>query len=67
MAIIFTRCGVDKNAVCMMQGAMREHGKLILSVDDNVVCKMLHMKERGDDPTDLLFELTDNFLLSLPR
>ncbi|ATL93708.1 hypothetical protein CK911_13375 [Aeromonas sp. CU5] len=67
VAIIFTRCGVDKNAVCMMQGAMREHGKLILSVDDNVVCKMLHMKERGDDPTDLLFELTDNFLLSLPR
>lgn len=67
VAIIFTRRGADKNAVGMMQGAMREHGKLILAVDDETVCKMLHMKEEGEDPTDLLFELADDFLLSLPR
>lgn len=67
VAIIFNRLGADKNAKHMMQGAMREHGKLILAVDDEDVCKMLHMKERGEDPTDFLFELTDNFLLSLPR
>lgn len=67
VAIVFTRCGADKNAMGMMQGAMREHGKLILAVDDEVVCKMLHMKEQGEDPTDFLFELTDDFLLSLPR
>lgn len=67
VAIVFTRRGADKNAVSMMQGAMREHGKLILAVDDETVCKMLHMKEEGEDPTDLLFELADDFLLSLPR
>ncbi|WP_343573638.1 restriction endonuclease [Pseudomonas sp.] len=67
VAIILSRLGPDKNAIGMMQGAMREHGKLILSVDDELVCKMLQMKERGEDPTDLLFELTDDFLLSLPR
>ncbi len=67
VAIMFTRVGADKNAIGMMQGAMREHGKLILYIDDETVCKMLHMKESGEDPTDLLFELTDNFLLSLPR
>lgn len=67
VAIIFTRIGADKNAIAMMQGAMREHGKLILSINDDVVCKMLHMKEQGEDPTDLLFELADDFLLSLPR
>ncbi|MBN7822508.1 restriction endonuclease [Bowmanella yangjiangensis] len=67
VAIIFTRSGADKNAVKMMQGAMREHGKLILPLDDELVRKMLLMKENGNDPTDLLFEITDNFLLSLPR
>ena len=51
----------------MTQGAMREHGKLMLILDDDKVCKMLHMKERGEDPTDSLFELADDFLLSLPR
>ena len=51
----------------MTQGAMREHGKLMLVVDDEQVCEMLHMKERGEDPSDLLFELADEFLLALPR
>lgn len=67
MAIILTRAGAEPPAVAMTQGAMREHGKLMLIVDDDIVCEMLHMKERGEDPTDCLFELADNFLLSLPR
>ncbi|SUC03782.1 Uncharacterised protein [Proteus mirabilis] len=46
---------------------MREHGKLIIIINDKKICKMLHMKERGEDPTDYLFEIVDNFLLSLPR
>ena len=46
---------------------MRQHGKLILILDDNAVCDMLRRKERGDDPTDFLFERADDFLLSLPR
>jgi len=67
VAIIICRVGADADAVKMTQGAMREHGKLMLIVDDNQVCQMLHMKERGEDPTDHLFELADKFLLSLPR
>lgn len=51
----------------MTQGAMREHGKLMLVIDDDILCRMLHMEERGDDPTDFLFQLADDFLLSLPR
>jgi hypothetical protein len=66
-AIILTRAGADPHAIAMTQGAMREQGKLMLIVNDEQVCKMLHMKERGDDPTDCLFELADDFLLSLPR
>lgn len=67
VAIIFTRAGADANAVKTTQGAMREQGKLILILDDEAVSTMLLMKERGEDPSDFLFELADQFLLSLPR
>jgi hypothetical protein len=67
VAIVVTRSGAHKSAVAMAQGAMREHGKLMIVVNDGQVCRMLHMKERGEDPTDLLFDLTDEFLLALPR
>lgn len=67
MAIIMTRVGAEPHAVAMTQGAMREQGKLMLILNDEKVCEMLHMKERGEDPTDCLFEIADNFLLTLPR
>ena len=66
-AIVLTRVGADSDAVKMTQGAMREHGKLMLILDDPKVCEMLHMKDRGEDPTDCLFDVADEFLLSLPR
>ena len=61
VAIIFSRKGAAKDAVKMTQGAMREQGKLMIVVDDRLLCEMLHMRENGKDPSDLLFELTDNF------
>lgn len=67
VAIIMTRVGADTDAMKMTQGAMREHGKMMLIVNDDRICEMLHMKERGEDPTDCLFEIADNFLLTLPR
>jgi len=67
MAIIMTRVGAEPHAVVMTQGAMREHGKLMLIINDEKVCEMLHMKERGEDPSDCLFEIADDFLLKLPR
>lgn len=67
MAIIMTRTGAEENAVAMAQGAMREQGKLMLILNDEKICEMLQMKERGEDPTDCLFEIADNFLLTLPR
>lgn len=67
VAIMITRKGAHDSATKMAQGAMRESGKLILIFKDKEICKMLHMKENGSDPTDLLFDLTDKFLLSLPR
>jgi len=67
VAIIVTRKGAHRSAVSMVQGAMRENGKLMLVLDDHNLCKMLYMRQRGEDPSDLLFDLTDEFLLALPR
>lgn len=66
-AIIFTREGGDDGAVGTAQGAMREHGKLMLILQDTDVCRMLEMKQHGEDPSDFLFEKADEFLMSLPR
>ncbi len=66
-ALVLTRVGAEPDAVKMTQGAMREHGKLMLILNDERLCEMLHMKDRGEDPTDCLFEVADEFLLSLPR
>jgi hypothetical protein len=67
LAIVITRVGADDHAIAMTQGAMRESGKLMLIVNDEKLCEMLHMKERGEDPTDCLFDIADDFLLRLPR
>ena len=58
--------GLDRNTQ-MIQGAMREDGKLMLVVNDKMLYSMLTKKQSGLDPTDALFELTDKFLLALPR
>lgn len=67
VAVIFSRSGADSHAIAMAQGAMREQGKLMLILDDDAICQMLHMKESGSDPSDCLFDLADEFLLRLPR
>lgn len=67
VAIIFSREGASEGALKMTRGAMREAGNLMLIVNDKQVCRMLHMKEQGDDPADFLFELADEFLLTLAR
>lgn len=66
-ALVLCRKGASESAAKMARGAMREHGKLILIVDDDDVCEMLHMRERGKDPSDLLFDRVDEFLMSMPR
>lgn len=67
VAFIISRKGASDNAIKFTQGAMREHGKLIVILTDDDLCNMLDMKEKGDDPNDYLFEKVDSFLMSLPR
>jgi len=46
---------------------LREAMRTMLVLDDEKLCAMLHKKERGEDPSDLLFDWADDFLLKLPR
>lgn len=67
LGIILSRKGADKSAQLTVAGAMRESGKMMLILDDDNVCDLLHAKDRGDDPSDHLFQLSDDFLMALNR
>ncbi|MGB7801326.1 hypothetical protein [Buttiauxella sp.] len=67
IALIFSRFGADHSALEMCNGAMRENGRLILVLDDNDIIEMLLREDRGDDPSDYLFDKVDKFLMRLSR
>lgn len=67
IAVIVCRTGTDKNADAAIRGAIRESGKLIVSITTNQLCKMLKMKDVGDDPTNEVMDLIDQFMMSLER
>jgi len=67
IAIILTREGAEKNAITAMEGSLRESGKLIISLNQKDICKMLKMKDDGDDPNSYLTEKIDNILMKLSR
>lgn len=67
IAIILTREGAEKNAITAMEGALRESGKLIISLNQKDICEMLSMKDNGDDPNTYLTEKIDNILMKLSR
>lgn len=67
VAVILCRKGGDDNSKKMIQGAMRESGKLIMILDDDDLIKMINDRIEGRDASDHLGLLADNFLLQLPR
>ena len=67
VAILLTRNGASESATKMARGAMRDSGKMMLVLDDIKLIEMIKMKQIGSDPTDYLFELADEFLLTLSR
>jgi hypothetical protein len=67
LAVIISRNGCSASAMKVMQGAMREHGKLLLSLTVADLDVMLNGKDQGSDPNTFLFERVDEFLLGLGR
>lgn len=66
-AIIIARNGFDKNSGTAMKGALKENGKLIICLDEVDICKMLKMKDVGDDPNTYLSNILDDILMQLSR
>jgi hypothetical protein len=66
-AFLISRNGGDRNAEKAARGALRESGKLIalLTVDD--ICKMLSLRDRGEDHNSVLVERLDDILMKLER
>ena len=54
VAFIISRKGFDSNAQKASLGCLKESGKLIISLDDDDLIKMIYMKENGEEPSDYL-------------
>jgi hypothetical protein len=67
VAFIISRKGGDKNALAATRGAVRESGKLIVNLSLDDIYKMLQMKDNGDDPNAILFDILDEMLMKLER
>jgi hypothetical protein len=66
-AIIVSRTGADKNALEAARGALREHGKLIINLSVDDMCKLLALKDSDDDCSGYLFQIVDEMLMKLER
>ena len=74
VAIIFTRKGMTKNALVAAQGILKEHGKLILVLNDRDIIKLekLYISKRNGkiseiSPSQFLFEKAKDFLMNLDK
>lgn len=67
VAIIISRKGEDDHSRKVMDGILRDEGKLILSLSDESLEKMLSMKGAGNDPSDHLQDLFDQMMIKLER
>lgn len=67
VAIILSRNGEKDSAAAMRRGAMRESGKLILVLTDDDLCEMLDIRTANEEPSDYLFAMADDFLITLSR
>ncbi len=66
-AMMCTRQGADDGANKVLRGAIREHGKLIVVLNDNDMISMIQRKQQGADPSDYLFDLVDELFYTLSR
>ncbi|WP_444936853.1 YraN family protein [Microbulbifer sp. JMSA004] len=67
VCFLISRKGPSDNALVACQGAMREHGKLIINLDDKIIIDLIDSKISGNDPNETLFKEIDDFLMKLPR
>lgn len=67
IAIIISPNGIDTHADKAIRGALRDEGKLILSLTNQELIHMLKMQQRGEKPADYLSEKLDGLLIDLEK
>lgn len=67
VAFIISTKGPDENAKIAMRGALRENGKLIISIDNKELIEMIDIKLDGGVPADYLYDKFDNMLIDLDK
>lgn len=67
VAFIISRKGFDPNAEKAALGCLKESGKLIISLEDNDLIKMIYMKENGEEPSDYLLNKVEQILMSVSK
>lgn len=67
VSFLISKHGLDEHGLAAARGALREHGKLIVSLTGEDLCKMVQLKNDGDDPVSVLSDIVDEMLLKLER
>jgi len=67
VAIIIAKNGAGESADRAMRGALREQGKLILSLSMAEFCALLRGFDAGDNPEELLIRKVDDLLMAIAR
>ena len=67
VAIIISCNGADNNAQRAIRGTLRENGKLIISLDNKELIKMLQVKDSKGIPSDYLYDKLDEMLIDLEK
>jgi hypothetical protein len=67
VAFIISRVEAHKSALAAARGALREHGKLIVNLTVDDICKMLAFKDANQDYNGFLFDKIDQMLMKLER
>lgn len=65
VAIIVSRKGFSKSAKFAAEGCLKEHGKLILDINDNDLIKMLELK--SDKAADYVLDKLEDFLMGISK
>lgn len=67
VAIIISCKGASKNAEKAIRGVLRENGKLILSISNKDLIRMIDKKINKENPSDYLYDKFDNMLIELEK
>ncbi|MFI3254691.1 MAG: hypothetical protein R3Y63_10195 [Eubacteriales bacterium] len=67
IAIIISTKGMSENADKARRGVLRENGKVIISLTNDDLVKMLEMKEQSSEPSDFLSKKLDELLVNLEK